>query len=236
MSSNIQHYEQQRRQFLADISHELRTPLTYMKGYSEVLKNGLVQNQEDQERYLQLLYTQSIQLQRLVQDLFELANMEQGSFKLVIDRTSVDKVMQNALELMSDSIQQHGIELDYQPSSSPVYVKGDERRLQQVVINLLENARKYTPSGGRITVSTSTSNGQAVIMVKDTGIGIPADELPHIWQRLYRVEKSRSRTTGGTGLGLAISREIVMLHQGQITVDSTEGSGTTFKVLIPLIS
>lgn len=236
MSSSLQQYEQQRKQFLADISHELRTPLTYMKGYSEVLKKGLVQSPEDQERYLQLLYTQSIQLQRLVQDLFELANMEQGSFQLVIERTSVDKVMQNALELMSDSIEQHGIELHYQPSPSPVYVQGDERRLQQVVINLLENARKYTPSGGQITLSTSASNGQAVIKVKDSGIGIPADELPHIWERLYRVEKSRSRTTGGTGLGLAISREIVTLHQGQITVESIEGKGSTFIVLLPLIT
>ncbi|KHL97114.1 histidine kinase [Paenibacillus sp. IHB B 3415] len=235
MSSNIQQYEQQRRQFLADISHELRTPLTYMKGYSEVLKNGMVHNPADQERYLQLLYNQSTQLQRLVQDLFELANMEQGSFKLVIERTSLDKVMQNALELMSDSIEQHGVQLSYHPSPSPIYVRGDERRLQQVVINLLENARKYTPSGGEITISTDIiQNNQAVIIVKDTGIGIPASELPHIWERLYRVEKSRSRATGGTGLGLAISKEIITLHQGDITVESIEGAGATFSVHIPL--
>lgn len=235
MSANIQFYKQQRRQFLADISHELRTPLTYMIGYSEVLLNGLVSKEDDQKRYLNLIYSQSIQLQRLVQDLFELANIEQGSFTLALSRTSIDKIMQNTLGLMAESIQQTGITLRYSPSQIPLYVEGDERRLQQVIVNLLENARNYTPNDGAISISTYEEDIYCVIEITDTGIGIPAEDLIHIWERLYRVDKSRSRETGGMGLGLAICKEIVELHQGHIQVVSTKGIGTTFRVRLPLL-
>lgn len=235
MSANIQSYKQQRRQFIADISHELRTPLTYMIGYSEVLLNGLVSKDVDQKRYLNLLYAQSIQLQRLVKDLFELSHIEQGSYTLALSRTSIDKIMQNTLGLMAESIQQTGITLEYSPSQTPLYVEGDERRLQQVIVNLLENARKYTPNDGAISISTYENELYCVIDITDTGIGIPEEDLIHIWERLYRVDKSRSRATGGMGLGLAICKEIVELHQGHIQVESTRGIGSTFRVRLPLL-
>lgn len=236
MSENIQYYKHQRNQFLADISHELRTPLTYIKGYSEVLANDVVAKEEDKKRYLTLLYSQSIQLQRLVQDLFELANLEQGAFSFEFKRTSIEKVILNALDLMSDSIKETGIDLKYDPSPVSLYVMGDERRLQQVIINLLENARKYTPEKGAIHIATFAREDCCIIEVTDTGSGIPEKDLPHIWERLYRVDKSRSRTTGGAGLGLAISKEIINLHQGEISVTSREGAGTTFRIKLAKIT
>ncbi|QJC52343.1 HAMP domain-containing protein [Paenibacillus albicereus] len=234
MSANLQQYKEQRRQFLADISHELRTPLTYMKGYSEVLHLGLVQEKQDRDRYLQLLYHQSVQMQRLVEDLFELAHLEQDSFKLTLKRVSLDKIIHHALELMAGPLDQKNIALSYSPSPTPLYVEGDDRRLHQVIVNLLDNALKYTPSGGEIAVSTSQDGHLAIVQITDTGVGIPHEELPRIWERLYRVDKSRSRATGGTGLGLAICHEIIQLHHGSIAVESEEDKGSQFRVGIPL--
>lgn len=235
MSTSIQYYKQQRNQFLADISHELRTPLTYMKGYSEVLLQGIATDEEQRQQYLKLLYSQSVHLQRLVQDLFELTSLEQQSFSLTFHRTSMDKVILNALSLMEMPIKQNKIDLKYTPSSKPLYVHGDERRLQQVIVNLLENAKKYTLEGGTISILALQDGESGIIEVADSGSGIPKEELPLIWERLYRVDKSRSRSSGGAGLGLSICKEIVELHQGHIQVESIIGQGTTFRISLPLM-
>ncbi|TWI54493.1 sensor histidine kinase [Halalkalibacter nanhaiisediminis] len=234
MSKDIQNYQQQRTKFFMDISHELRTPLTYFKGYVEAVLNGMVTTEEDKKKYLHLLYNQSGQLQRLVQDLSDLSQLENEEFTLQRTRTSIETVMVNSLEFMGPSIEEKGIELTYELSPTPLYVSGDEQRLQQVIINLLENAKKYTPASGTIKVSTYQDKDQCVIEVADTGPGIPKKDLPHIWERLYRVEKSRSRDTGGSGLGLTICQKIVALHTGEITVASEEGVGTTFQVRLPV--
>lgn len=235
MSKDIQNYQQQRTQLFVDISHELRTPLTYFKGYVEVLLNGTVTSEKDKVKYLTLLYKQSGQLQRLVQDLFDLSTMEDKGFTMQKKRTSIETVMLNALELIGPSIEQKGIELIVQLSPTPIYVSGDDYRLQQVIINLLENAKKYSPSSGQINVSTYKTNKKCIIKVADSGIGISENDLSRIWERLYRVDKSRSRETGGSGLGLTISKKIIELHDGKITVKSIEGIGTTFEIFLPLL-
>ncbi|WP_424767896.1 sensor histidine kinase [Paenibacillus sp. sgz302251] len=236
MSTSIQYYKKQRNQFLSDISHELRTPLTYMKGYSEVMLNDIAADEDERQQYLKLIHTQSVQLQRLVQDLFDLANLDQQTFSLTFQRTSVDKVIINALSLMEVPIKQKKIDLLYTPSSKPLFVRGDERRLQQVIVNLLENGKKYTPEGGTITISIQNDGDFGLIEIADTGSGIPEEELPLIWERLYRVDKSRSRTSGGAGLGLAICKEIIELHHGQIHVKSSIGQGTSFLISLPLVN
>lgn len=235
MSKKIQNYQQQRNRFLADISHELRTPLTYFKGYLEVLLKDMVTNQKDKKKYLQLLFTQSGQLQRLVQDLFDLATLEQDGFSLKPVRASIETVIVNALDFIGPPIEEKGIQLDCSLSPIPLYVLGDEQRLQQVVVNLLENAKKYTPAGERISVSTKMLEDHCLINISDTGIGIPERDLPHIWDHLYRVESSRSRLTGGAGIGLTICQKIITLHQGEITVKSIEREGTTFQIKLPLL-
>lgn len=233
MSDDIQNYQQQRTQFFVDISHELRTPLTYFKGYVEVLLDGTVTSEEDKKKYLTLLNTQSGQLQRLVQDLFDLSNMEHEGFTLHQTHTSIETVMVNALDFMGPSIEQKGIQVNVQLSRTPLYVSGDEYRLQQVIINLLENAKKYTPASGEINISTYQKDSNCIIEIANPGPGIPEKDLLRIWERLYRVDKSRARKTGGSGLGLTICKKIIELHDGKITVKSEEGIGTTFQIMLP---
>ena len=127
-----------------------------------------------------------------------------------------------------------GIDLQDDLPSTPVRVQADRNRLAQVIMNLLENARKYTPEGGSVRIRLSKEQREALIQIQDTGIGIPDSELPHIWRRFYRVEKSRSRDYGGAGLGLSIAKRIIELHDGTITVNSKEGIGTTFLIRLPL--
>ncbi|HEO8418844.1 HAMP domain-containing sensor histidine kinase [Niallia sp. FSL W8-0635] len=234
MANKIKNYQQQRNRFLADISHELRTPLTYFKGYLEVLLSEMVNKREDRDRYLRLLLNQSLQLQRLVQDLSDLAALEQDDFQLNPHLVSIEKVMINSLELIGHSIEQQDISLTCELSAIPLYVMGDDQRLQQVIINLLENAKKYTKQDGNIYIYTYKEDNNCIIKIKDTGIGIPKSKLDKIWDRLYRVENSRSRNTGGSGLGLTISKKIILLHRGDIFVESEEGKGTIFIVKLPL--
>ncbi|WP_238446472.1 HAMP domain-containing sensor histidine kinase [Alkalihalophilus pseudofirmus] len=235
MSNKIQNYEQQRTQLFVDISHELRTPLTYFKGYVEILLNGEAKSEEDKVKYLTLLYKQSGRLQRLIQDLFDLSTMEQKGFTLQETQISLETVMINALDLIGPSIEQKEIELHVQLSPFPIYILGDEYRLQQVIINLLENAKKYSSAGGVIKVLTYKDNNNCIIEVIDYGIGIPKKDIHRIWERLYRVDKSRSRETGGSGLGLTICKRIIELHGGQIIVESEEGKGSTFKIILPIL-
>ncbi|OME75920.1 hypothetical protein BK120_30105 [Paenibacillus sp. FSL A5-0031] len=235
MSSSIKYYKQQRNQFLADISHELKTPLTYMKGYSEVLLQDLSNDEDKRHQYLKLIHSQSIHLQRLVQDLLDLAQLEQQHFALAFQKTSLDKVIMNVLAFMQLPLKEKGIQLNYFPSQEPMFINGDDKRLQQVLINLLENGKNYTAADGTITIEVNRSDENGKVVITDTGIGIPEDEIPLIWDRLYRVEKSRSRVSGGSGLGLAICKEIIELHGGTITARSQVGKWTAFEIHLPLL-
>lgn len=234
MSDSILYFKQQRNQFLADISHELKTPLTYMKGYSEVLMKDLTTNETERKQYLKLIHSQSKTLQLLVQDLLDLAQLEQQQFTLDYQKTSLDKAIMNVLALMELPLKEKYIQIIYKPSIEPLFINGDEKRLQQVFINLLENSKNYTPSGGTITIEVFRTNDCAKVLITDTGIGIPEDEIPFIWDRLYRVEKSRSRVSGGVGLGLTICKEIIELHNGRIMARSQIGKWTTFELYLPL--
>lgn len=233
MSKEIQFYQEQRNEFLADIGHELRTPLTYLKGYSEILLRNTLTN-EEQKEYINIIYEQSIRLQRLVQDLFDLARMERGDFSFRKEYLSLEEVVTNVLTLVESSMDEKGIVLDYQPPEGKPYIEGDPQRLEQLFINILENARRYTPQNGFVEVRYEEQSDHITVQVHDSGPGIPKEELPFIMERLYRVEKSRSQETGGAGLGLAISKKIVDMHQGEIGVESAEGQGTTFYVRLPL--
>jgi len=233
MSREIQFYQKQRNEFLADIGHELRTPLTYLKGYSEiVLRTSL--SDEERKEYFQIIHEQSTRLQRLVQDLFELARMEQGDFSFRKEFLSLEEVVTNVLTLVEASMDAKGIVVEYQSPKSEPYINGDSQRLEQLFINILENARRYTPENGFVEVKYEEKPQYIMVQVRNSGSGIPKEELPFIMERMYRVEKSRSQETGGTGLGLAICKKIVEMHEGEIWVESGEGQGTTFYVRLPL--
>ena len=235
MSDEIQFYQKQRNDFLADIGHELRTPLTYLKGYSDILLHRKLLEEERKE-YAQIIYDQSKRLQRLVQDLFELTRMEQGNFSFQLQQLALEKVVTDVLFLVESTMDSKGIQLEYEAPPQSFLVEGDRQRLGQVFLNILENARRYTPKGGYVFVRYRQNKTQVTVEIEDTGPGIPKEELPFIMERLYRVEKSRSQETGGAGLGLAISKKIVEMHHGDLLAKSEIGKGTTFLIQLPLVN
>lgn len=234
LAHSLHHYESTRNEFLADISHELRTPLTYIKGYSEVLSKGMVKDEEEKTQYLQFIHEEAARMQKMVKDLMDLSRLEEGSFFLNKVEADLVDLVSHTVKKVKPAMDEAGLELAFHSKIDQLYGNVDPERLQQVLFNLLDNAREHTPSGGEIQVTVSLENEKFFITVSDTGKGIPADQLPFIWQRLYRVEKSRSRKYGGTGLGLTIVKKIVELHSGEIKVSSQEGKGTSFVISLPI--
>jgi signal transduction histidine kinase len=233
LSGELKHYRTEREEFLAEISHELRTPITYIRGYADVLQQTSVKD-EDRRKYLRFIREAADRLHRLIGDLYDMSKLDQ--VKVQIDKQEMDLVpfIRQMREEQMERFMEKGIDLQDDLPSTPVRVQADRNRLAQVIMNLLENARKYTPEGGSVRIRLSKEQREALIQIQDTGIGIPDSELPHIWRRFYRVEKSRSRDYGGAGLGLSIAKRIIELHDGTITVNSKEGIGTTFLIRLPL--
>lgn len=217
------------RRFLTDVSHELRTPLTVIKGNIGLLRKlG-----ETDEESLSSIETEVDRLNRLVGDLLLLAQAESGRMPLAMETVELDTILlevyQQMRVLAGDRLQVKLIEIDQVP------VKGDRDRLKQVMLNLVSNAVQYTPAGGQVSLALRRSGGQAQFLVIDNGPGIPPEDLPHLFERFYRAEKSRRRSHGsGFGLGLSIAYWIVRHHGGTIDVTSGEGKGTTFCVWLPL--
>lgn len=232
MAESLQTYRAQQSAFLADVSHELRTPLTYIQGYSEALVKGY--GDEAQRRVMAAtIHQEAGRLTRLLQDLFTLVRLEEPTFSLRRQPVEVGQTVKAVVARLLPAFAEKGVNLRVD-ASEDLWVDGDGERLEQVWINLLDNARRHTPSGGEVTVSIGREGREAVVTVRDTGEGIPPDDLPHIWERIYRVDKSRSRAGGGAGLGLAIVRRIVELHGGRVHAESRCGQGATFRVWLPL--
>lgn len=233
LSAELKHYRTEREQFLAEISHELRTPITYIRGYADVLQNQSA-SETDQQKYLRFIHEAAGRLNRIIGDLYELAKLDHVQVNIRKEEINLTFVLQQIAEESRDRFEGSGIHFQAEVPMHAIPIYADPNRLVQVVMNVLENAKKYTASGGRVTLRCTDGKGEARIEVKDTGIGIAESELPHIWRRFYRVEKSRSRDYGGAGLGLAIARRIVELHEGTIEAYSQEGKGTKFVIKLPL--
>lgn len=233
LAVDLQRYRDTRQEFFAAISHELRTPITYVEGYAKVVKNRLYETEEEKDRYLDIIYQEGVRIQHLVNDLFELAKMEEGKISLSMEWVDLKDVVDQAVQTVSLQAKEKGIELIVHPVASVPVIRGDGRRMEQIVRNLLENAVRYTEEG-RIEVHLRSTRGTLSLSIEDTGIGIPEDELPYIFERFYRVEKSRSRKTGGTGLGLSIVKKLVELQGGSIQVSSQKDAGTRFTVTFTL--
>jgi PAS domain S-box-containing protein len=219
-------------EFVALVSHELRTPLTSIRGYLELMLEGSNLTDE-QTRFLETIDRNADRLQRVVGDLLFVAQVEAG--RLTLERRAVDlnEVVREAIDACRPSAAGKDVELIAELEHLPE-LTGDCARLAQVVDNLISNAVKFTPSGGRVTVCTAHRHDVVELAVADTGMGIPADELPKLFQRFFRTERATVTAIPGTGLGLAIARAIVEGHAGQIDVASVEGEGTTFRVSLPL--
>lgn len=234
LAIELHRYRSNRREFLANISHELQTPITYLEGYTSALRNHLYETEEEKEQYLQIIQLEAGRMSNLVSDLFELSKMEDGKIALVFEEVDLVEVIENVLLKTKMNAQAKELQVEFnQPYDFPS-IYADGLRMEQIISNLLENAIRYTESGF-IKVKLSSDSAKVTVIVEDTGIGIPQEDIPFLFERFYRVEKSRSREFGGTGLGLAIVKQLVELQGGDITVESRSGKGTCFELAFPVI-
>jgi signal transduction histidine kinase len=225
MANGLAHLEELRSNMVTDVAHELRTPLTNIRGYLEALRDGVA---EPSPMVIDSLYEEAMLLNRLVDDLQELSLAEAGQIDLDMQPIQVGVIVSQAIQSMSLRAEAAGVGLhsDVPDSLPPVAV--DSRRIGQVLRNLLQNAIAYTPSGGWVCVTAQPGEGEVVVRVADAGGGIAAEDMPYIFERFYRADKSRARATGGAGLGLSITKSLVEAHGGRVWVESVEGEGATF--------
>lgn len=229
-----QKLEDMRRDFVANVSHELRTPLTSIKSYAETLLDGALEDRETTERFLSVINSESDRMTRLVKDLLQLSSLDNQQLKWNMKELSLVDLVKSSVEKMQIEARNKGQQLESYVIGDIPDIKADRDRVEQVVLNILSNAIKYTPEGGKVTVYIGKMFNDAYFKVADTGIGIPKADLPRIFERFYRVDKARSREMGGTGLGLSIAREIVVAHGGNISVNSEIGEGTEVTVKLPI--
>ncbi|PLR98112.1 two-component system histidine kinase PnpS [Bacillus sp. T33-2] len=228
--TELKKLEQMRKDFVANVSHELKTPITSIKGFSETLLDGAMNDKNTLEAFLSIILKESDRLQSLIQDLLDLSKIEQQGFKLEVQPFDVTEAISEVVTILNGRAEQKNIALEFKDNGSNVMIEGDVDRLKQVFINLVTNALNYTPNGGKVSVTVKENSSSVTIKVKDTGIGIDKEEIPRIFERFYRIDKARSRNSGGTGLGLAIVKHIVEAHKGSIEVKSDIGNGTVFSI------
>jgi signal transduction histidine kinase len=232
MTKQLKEYRDSKRQFISHISHDLRTPITYIKGYSAVMKDAPIIDEKDWRRNLDVIYNEAKRMEHLVSDLFQLTKLEEGRIALHKEEVDLLHWLESIVATRQLMFDNHSIRCEVKGNMNEVKALIDQQRLGQAVINLLENSIRYTPKGGTIYLNVVDQEHETIIEIRDNGIGISNVDLPHIWERFYRVDKSRSRESGGSGLGLAIVKEIVEVHGGSVSVESEEGKGTSFYLKI----
>lgn len=244
--TNIRRLERVRSEFVANVSHELKTPIASVKGFSETLLDGAVNDPETAHSFLKIIYDESERLDRLIMDLLDLSKIESKRIQLDFSPIEMEELVEKTVHSMQTEAQKKQIQFDIEVPPG-LYIEADEDRLRQVFINLLSNGINYTPPGGKVSIridesandrkddSDNWAQSYIDIQITDTGIGVPKKDLPRIFERFYRVDKARSRRSGGTGLGLSIVKHIVDLHNGEMTVTSEVGVGTTFIIRLPVI-
>lgn len=228
-----QRLDNMRREFVANVSHELRTPLTTIKSYAETLSDGSIEDDQTKSEFLGVIEAESDRMTRIVKDLLELSKIDYQQVEWKREEISLDILTKEVLKKLNIEAKNKEIEIEYAVMSEipPVFV--DRDKIQQVLINIIGNAIKYTPNNGKISVYLGSVYEEVYIKVIDTGIGIPKKDLPRIFERFYRVDKARTRELGGTGLGLAIAKEIIEAHGGNISVNSQFGKGTEVVINLP---
>jgi two-component system phosphate regulon sensor histidine kinase PhoR len=233
--TRLRRLENMRSDFVANVSHEIKTPLTAIKGFVETLYHRQVDSREETERFLGIIIKHVNRLDAIVSDLLSLSRVEQSKDRqeLQLKKTRIRDIIATVVQVLQAKADAKGIAFavdDHEDAAA----MADATLMEQALLNLMDNAIKYSPPKGTVGVAVTTSNGELSIQVKDQGVGIAKRHLPRLFERFYRVDKARSRTMGGTGLGLAIVKHIAQAHGGQISVDSTPGRGTTFTLQMPL--
>jgi two-component system phosphate regulon sensor histidine kinase PhoR len=222
-----------RKDFVTNVSHEFRTPVANIKGYSETLLEGALNDKEHAVDFLKIIYSESGRLAQLVDDLLELARHESGRPRLDFQPCCIGKILDGVLVGLRIQAKQYDVRVISEISQDIALVKVDEFAVAQLLFNLLENAIKYNQKGGQVIISATNQDAHIEVVVSDNGLGIPADDLPRIFERFYRVDKAHSREIGGTGLGLSIVKHIIQSHGGKIIVESQLGQGSTFRFTLP---
>lgn len=233
MASKINQVDEQRRKFVSNVSHELRTPLTSMKIISETLLHQPNWDESIYREFMQDIDNEVMRLNRIIDSLLYLVDLEREELVLEYQITYLNYIVQNVLRNLKPLAEQKQIQIDLEEQDR-IQFHVDQGKLQQCLINLISNAIKYTPEHGKVHVTVYRENNFACISISDTGMGIPQKDLAHIFDRFYRVDRARARTTGGSGLGLSIAKQIATLHGGDILVASDVNVGSTFTVKLPL--
>jgi signal transduction histidine kinase len=231
---NLKKSEMMRREFVANVSHELRTPITSIRSYAETLEEGGGISKEMQQKFLKVIVNESDRMTKIVQDLLTLSRFDAGNIEFSFAKFSFEKSVRDVYSamLMEAKNRQHEFSLEF--SGKLPDITGDRARVEQVLINMVSNAIKYTPNGGRIKMTAGQTGDTVWASGRDNGVGIPKSDVDRVFERFYRVDKARSRESGGTGLGLSIAHEIVMRHGGKIEIQSREGRGTIITMALPV--
>lgn len=230
--TQLERLESIRQAFLANVSHELRTPLTSITAYTETLLDGGLNDTDNSLRFLNTIHRNAERMRNLVNDISELSLIEAGAVRLSFDRLSLHSVVNEVFNGLAPRSEKHQVRLRNEVPETCTVI-ADRRRLEQILINLVDNAIKFNRPQGEVTVSATTEDEQIIIRVRDMGVGIPPAHLPRVFERFYRVDKARSRELGGTGLGLAIVKHLTRAHGGEAEVNSTVGQGCEFIIKLP---
>jgi len=244
--TELRRLEEIRQDFVANVSHELRTPIASIRGYTETLLDGALDDKNNARDFLNIIHEDSGRLAKLIDDLLDLSRIESGRMKMVFAPVKPKSLIKRSAAIIENQAKARCISLKTDISDTLPEILADETRLSQVLINLLDNAVKYTSDGGSVQITARRLEGKKIrnhedenvdfieISVSDTGIGIPEEDLPRLFERFYRFDKARSREMGGTGLGLSIVKHIVQAHGGEVFVKSVLGQGSTFSFSVPI--
>lgn len=230
MASELKQADAMKNDFISSVSHELRTPLTAIRGWGETAKMSIGMDDGLVNRGLEVVLSEAERLSGLVEDLLDFSRMQNGRLTVNTMPIDVSELLTSAVDMYIELARQQGIEVSYTPPAAPSIVMGDRDRLKQVFVNIIDNAVKYTEKGGLVLVVQSREEGCVRIQVKDTGVGIPAQDLDHVKEKFFKSNK----TVRGSGIGLAVADEIIKQHQGLLFIESTEGVGTTVTIVLPL--
>jgi len=233
--TQLERLERVRKDFVANVSHELRTPLAAIRGYAETLLDGALEDQHNNRKFVEVIHAHAIRLNNIASDLLTLSELESNGAATPPHRVSVRSTLEAALRTVESGARLRGVRI-VAGRIDDVPVMGQELRMEQALVNLLDNAVKFNRPNGEVRIESARSDGNVLIVISDTGLGIPSGDLPRIFERFYRVDKARSREVGGTGLGLSIVKHVVEQMGGTITVDSQLGKGSQFTLLLPAAS
>ncbi len=232
--TRLKKLERIRTDFVANVTHEIRTPLAAIIGYLETLQAGAIEKPDDARRFVEIMLKQSHRLNRLVEDLMTISRIELGDVTLQLDAVSLPEALDNAVALVEPKAAAKKLTLSNRLSNALPPVKADRDRLSQILLNILDNAVKFTPEGGSVIIDAEVKGERVALTIEDTGIGVPREELQRLGERFYRVDKTRSRELGGTGLGLSIVKHLMTAHGGSLTIESQPGRGTKVILLFPI--